>query len=318
IESPEIQAEIEGIARQSGLDKDTFLNQLLASGINPVSLEEQMRAEIAWRRVMRGLYGTRIRISRNQIDEELAQLRRAASETQYNLSEIYLYAQDLNQIEQARQAADSIVAQLQQGAPFELAAQRFSSAPTAATGGSMGWVSLDDLSPEVADAVRALPGPGLTEPVLVADGVYIIAVAGKREPEEAQTVVSLVRLASETGDSEGLAEAASGLDGCTAAETLGDSDAAFSAVRLERISLSDLSDEAAQRISETGENTATGVFEMGAKPTVMVICEKQSVGGGVPSRDQIENRLYGQQLSLIAQRALRDLKREATIIRREL
>lgn len=318
IESAEIQAEIEAIARQSGLDKETFLNQLLQAGINPASLEEQMRAEIAWRRVMRGLYGTRIRISDNQIEEELEQFRRAAAQTQYNLSEIFLFAQDINQIEQARQAADSILAQLRQGAPFELAAQRFSSAPTAATGGSMGWVTLEDLEPQVAEAVRAMPGPGLTEPIIVADGVYIMGLQGKREPKDADTVVSLVRLASETGDADALGEAAAELEGCSDAEALAADDSAFSAVRLDQISLSDLSDEAAQRIAATDENAATAVFEMAGKPTAMVVCAKRSSGGGVPSRAQIENQLYGQQLSMIAQRALRDLRREATIIRRDL
>jgi len=57
---------------------------------------------------------------------------------------------------------------------------------------------------------------------------------------------------------------------------------------------------------------------MASKPPVMVICSRQDGGSGIPDRSQIENRLYGQQLSRIAQRALRDLKREATIIRREL
>ncbi|MEL6286716.1 MAG: peptidylprolyl isomerase [Pseudomonadota bacterium] len=318
IESAEIASEIEGMARQSGLDRDGLLNQLLAAGINPVSLEEQMRAEIAWRRVMRGLYGSRIRISQNQIDEELEQIKRAASQTTYNLSEIFLFAQDIAQIEQARQAADSIVAQLEQGAPFELAAQRFSSAPTAATGGNMGWVSLDDLEPEVAEAVSALPGPGLTEPIIVPDGVYILALFGVREPQESDTVVSLVRVASETGDDEALAAATATLDGCDAAEALASENAEFSAVRLNDIALSGLADDAANRIAAIDVNASTDVFEMASKPTVMVICSRQDGGSGIPDRSQIENRLYGQQLSRIAQRALRDLKREATIIRREL
>ena len=34
------------------------------------------------------------------------------------------------------------------------------------------------------------------------------------------------------------------------------------------------------------------------------------------TRAQIEDRLFSQQLSLLAQRELRDLKRDATIIRR--
>ena len=42
--------------------------------------------------------------------------------------------------------ADMEVEQLDAGAPFSLAAQRLSSAPTAASGGDMGWVALDDIT----------------------------------------------------------------------------------------------------------------------------------------------------------------------------
>ena len=55
----DIANSIEGIARQSGLSREDFLNQLLQAGISPKSLEDQTRADIAWRRIMGGLYGSR-------------------------------------------------------------------------------------------------------------------------------------------------------------------------------------------------------------------------------------------------------------------
>jgi peptidyl-prolyl cis-trans isomerase SurA len=78
ISKEEIDGAVEGMAAQSGLTGADLKSQLLAAGIDPSSLEEQMRAEIAWNRVMSGLYGSRIRISDNQVDDQIEQLRLAA------------------------------------------------------------------------------------------------------------------------------------------------------------------------------------------------------------------------------------------------
>ncbi|MEL6473126.1 MAG: SurA N-terminal domain-containing protein, partial [Pseudomonadota bacterium] len=176
IEADEISAAVDDMARQTGTDRNTLFTQLLAAGINPSSLEEQMRAEIAWRRVMGGLYGSRIRISQNQIEDQLAQIRSSSSKTQYNVSEIFLFAPDDETRAQAVQAATSIVQQLQQGASFQVAAQRLSSAPTAATGGDMGWVTLDAFDDARAEIIAGATPPTLTSPIEVDNGVYILAV----------------------------------------------------------------------------------------------------------------------------------------------
>jgi peptidyl-prolyl cis-trans isomerase SurA len=43
------------------------------------------------------------------------------------------------------------------------------------------------------------------------------------------------------------------------------------------------------------------------------MCSKHLGGARALSRDDIENRLYGQELSMIAKRQLRDLRNSATI-----
>lgn len=154
IEAAEIASAVEDMARQSGTNRENLFEQLLAAGVNPASLEEQMRAEIAWRRIMGGLFGSRIRISDNQIDDQIRRIKAAASKTQYQVSEIFLFAPDEENKEQAFTAAESIVEQLRQGAPFQVAAQQFSSSPTAATGGDMGWVSLSDLDEELLSLIH--------------------------------------------------------------------------------------------------------------------------------------------------------------------
>jgi peptidyl-prolyl cis-trans isomerase SurA len=46
---------------------------------------------------------------------------------------------------------------------------------------------------------------------------------------------------------------------------------------------------------------------------LIAVCGKRQGGANAPSHDQIENRLRGQQLALIAKRYLRDLRNQATI-----
>ena len=316
VAAEDIDSAIQDMARQSGATRDQLVEQLLAAGVNPASLEEQMRADIAWRRVMSGLYGSRIRISENQVDERLEQLRASTSETQYRIAEIFLFAPDAETRSQALQAADSIRAQLQQGAPFELAAQRFSSSPTAATGGDMGWVTLDDLDEPLANAVAAMEGPGLTPAIEAADGIYLLAVTNRRDPQESQSVVSLKRLATDATNRDALLAATAQISGCDEVEAVAEGDPALSAASLGRIPVSDLSDEAAARIEATATGAPTDVFESAGSIAVMFVCEREETGGSLPNADQIENQLFGQQLSMISERALRNLRREATIIRR--
>ena len=311
-----INAEIQDLARQSGLEGTQMVEQLRASGIDPASLEDQVRAEIAWRRIMQGLYGSRIRISDNQVDEQLDRLRRSAQVTQYRVSEIFLYAPDEASRQQAMDAAQSIIQQIEGGAPFQLAAQRFSSAPTAATGGDMGWMSLDDLDPELAEAVDNLGEPGLTDPIPVEDGIYILAVRNRRAPQEASNTVSLTRLVADEGNRDALQSALDQIETCADIDPVaGDQDAVRSTSQTE-VDLTTLNEETRARIAAAQTGGPTEIFDSAAGPAVLFVCERATGLPNLPSPDQIENSLFGQQLSLISQRALRDLRREATIIRR--
>ena len=46
---------------------------------------------------------------------------------------------------------------------------------------------------------------------------------------------------------------------------------------------------------------------------LVAVCGKRQSGAQIPSAEQIENRLFGQQLAMISKRYLRDLRNSATI-----
>ena len=317
VPADEIAAAIGDMAAQSNLTRDALYNELKTIGINPASLEQQMRAEIAWRRIMGGLYGSRIRISPNQIDDQIARLQRNASETQYQVSEIFLYTADETEKEQAKAAAVSLLDQLRQGAPFQLAAQRFSSAPTAATGGDMGWITVNTLDAPLREALEALPGLGITEPIEVENGIYLLALRSKREPADQTPLVELRQLIATNNSEETLTQALGQIqNGCEGIDEVAEANTDLTAVSLGQIKETDLNSEMQARVSATAVGAGSAPYTASAGVASIFVCSRAADGTGLPSRDQIENTLYGRQLGMVSERALRDLKREATIIRR--
>ena len=317
VSDDDIANSINRLAQQSGITRDVLVQSLIQSGINPASLEEQTRADIAWRRIMGGLYGSRIRISDNQISEQIKRLQADAEKEQYLISEIFLYAPQEADKEQALTAANSIVDQLRAGAQFQLAAQRFSSAPTAATGGDMGWVVIDDFDDARVEALRNMSGPGITNPIPVEDGVYIINIRAKRDPSDSTTLVDVTRITVSDGSEASLKAALTEISDCSEIDTIVDADDNLRAVALTDLDVEDLGPEGRSMVLSTEIGQATDIFAQSGTLAAMFVCDRKNDVEAVPDRSQVEDRLYSEQLGMISERSLRNLRREATIIRRQ-
>ena len=316
IDPSEINDAVDGMARQSGATGEQLKQQLLAAGVNPASLEDQMRAEISWNRVMSGLYGSRIRISDNQVDDQIDRVRTSLQKTQYRVSEIFLFAPDEETKEQARQAATSIAEQLKAGADFRIAAQRISSAPTSATGGDMGWISSGDLEPALAEAVTSATGPGMLDPIETDDGVYILSIVDKREPAKLTTKVDLKRLYVTDGKESDLKAAMQQIEGCEDVQSVANSKSNLRHADLDDINIEELGPEGKELVLAAEINKATETFSAGNGLAVMYVCRREDGAEALPSRDDVKNTLKDRELSMISERELRNLRRDSTIIYR--
>ncbi|MEM9179951.1 MAG: SurA N-terminal domain-containing protein [Pseudomonadota bacterium] len=317
VSDDDIANSINRLAQQSGITRDILVQSLIQSGINPASLEEQTRADIAWRRIMGGLYGSRIRISDNQISEQIKRLQADAEKEQYLISEIFLYAPEEADKAQALTAANSIVDQLRAGAQFQLAAQRFSSAPTAATGGDMGWVVIDDFDDARVDVLRSMEGPGITNPVQVEDGVYILNIRSKRDPSDSTTLVDVTRITVNDGTEDSLKAALAEISDCSEIEAVVEADENLRSVSLTDLDVEDLGPEGRSMVLSTEIGQSTDIFAQSGTLASMFVCDRKNDVEAVPDRSQVEDRLYSEQLGMISERSLRNLRREATIIRRQ-
>ncbi len=316
IEPEAITDAIENMAKQAGTTPDGLKSELARAGVNPESLEDQMRAEIAWSRLMGGMYGSRIRVSDNQVNDQLDRMRSSIKKTQFRVSEIFLYAPDPETKTQAETAAASIVSQLNQGADFRMAAQRLSSAPTSAAGGDMGWVTPEELTPEVAAAVSKAAGPGLLPPIPVQNGVYLITVTNKREPSQLTTKVDLKRIITSDASDTNLKTAIGRIKSCADVSTVTNTIAGLRATDLKDIKVEDLGEEGRDMVMKTDIGKPTDIFAAGGGLAVMYVCARTDGAEALPSRDDLKGSLRSKELDMISERELRNLRRDATVIYR--
>ena len=316
IDDREIEASLMDIARQNQTSLEGLYASLVQNGVNPQTLREQMRAEIAWRRIINGLYGSRIRITQLQIDSTLDRIENDASEERYQLAEIFLYAPSEADRQQMLQGANVILEQIRQGARFELAAQQYSNSPTAAVGGDLGWVSPTELEPEVQEVIRNTEAPALTPPIVASDGIYIYAVRAKQDGTNGQLEVELAQVLSENGDLAALEAFRAEGHSCDMLERVAGETEGLLYAPLGRVSTDALMDQVSEAVRDTEVGQSADPIDTPAGPTLIYVCDRAFADIEIPDREAIEDRLFNQQLSLMAQRELRDLKRDATIIRR--
>ena len=78
--------------------------------------------------------------------------------------------------DEAQRFADTVIQQLRAGAPFPVVAAQFSQSQTALQGGDIGWVQPDQLDPAVERVLGEMPVGAVSNPVQVPGGIYIVTL----------------------------------------------------------------------------------------------------------------------------------------------
>ncbi|MFC3069928.1 peptidylprolyl isomerase [Phenylobacterium soli] len=318
----EVNEELEGMAKQNNMTGEQFLAAMRSQGIGPETLKQQLRAQVSWQRWIRGRYGSRLRIGEDQIKAALDRMAAAASKPQYEISEVFIDANRVGGMRTAMQGAQQLVAQMQQGAPFAAVARQFSASATAANGGDAGWISQGEMPPEVDSAIEQLRPGQLSQPIQVKDGVYIIYLRDKRSGA-GQTLVSLKQaaIALPANASQGDVEAARVKLAALRVQVKGCGDIEKAAASVPGVVAGDLGEaemnDLAPQFKEVAQTLSVGQVSEPIRTNVglhlVAVCGKRASGGPAVDHDAIENRLYGQQLSMISRRYMRDLRTSATI-----
>ncbi|MFD1378947.1 peptidylprolyl isomerase [Fodinicurvata halophila] len=176
----EVEAAVEEIAQRNGSTVEEFDRMLEQNGIAPSTLRQQVRATIAWNRVLSARVVPEVQITQEEIDFALEQFQQTSNQSQVRVAEIFLPFDNPSEKAEVRELAERVYQEVRQGADFRSLARQFSQSPTAARGGDLGWVLPTELDPDVAREVEDMRRNDLAGPIEAVNGYYIIALIDRR------------------------------------------------------------------------------------------------------------------------------------------
>ena len=318
----EVNEALAQLAKENNTSVAELQRQFSSVGLDLQTLKDQLRVQISWQRMIAGRYSTRVKTGASTVSMMLQRLKSAANEPRFLVSEIFIDAARAGGMNEAMSGAQQLITQIQQGAPFGPVARQFSQAPTSAAGGDMGWVNAAELQPELLAAVEQMRPGQISQPIQVNDGVYILQLREKNAGG-GSTIVDLkqaaVRLEADSTPEQVAAAQKTLADFRAASPTCKDLEA--KAAGFPGLVAGDLGKSDVKDLTPDFRSPAEGLaLDQLSQPIrtpvglhLLMVCDRQVGHVDVPSRDEIQNRLDGQQLSMLSRRYLRDLRQSATI-----
>jgi peptidyl-prolyl cis-trans isomerase SurA len=305
---------------------DTYLRSV---GSSPESLKRQIEGEQAQDRLLRRNVNPFVNVSSEEVNEVYDRVVAAKGTEEYRIGEIYLSATSANRTAVAENAR-RIVEQLRQGGSFVAYARQFSEASTAAVGGDLGWIRLEQLQNAQLEAAAREMAPGqLAGPIEIPGGFSILYMIDKRQigmPDPRDALLSLKQISIEfapgTSVEDARAKAAAFAQGIKEIRGCGEADAAAAqlgaqVVDNEQVRMRDggIPEQLQSTLLELSIGQSTppfGTLQDGVR--VLMLCGRDDpqVAEG-PDREQIASSLEDERVQKRWQRYLRDLRRDAVI-----
>ena len=300
---------------------------LASIGSSAGSLKRQIEGELAWNRLLQRNVQPFVNVSADEVNELYQRLQAAKGTPEYRLAEIYLSSTPSTH-EAVRQNAMRIIEQLRESGNFAAYARQFSEASTAAVGGDLGWIKLEQLqNPTLETAAREMVAGQMVGPVEIPGGFSILFLQDKRQvgmadPRDALLSLKQISLEFPQGISEddARARAAAFARGVQAIRGCGEADAAGAAlgavvVTNEEIPVRALPESLQQTMLQlnVGETTPPfGSLTEGVR--MLMLCGRDDPAPEAgPNYDELMAQLEEDRIGKRAQRYLRDLRRDAVV-----
>lgn len=322
----EIEAAIANIEKERNRPPGSLEAFLKERGVPIRALTYQVRAQLAWNKVV----SRKVRRSVVISEEEILRAQKAeasAGEEQVRIAAISLAIASPQQEPEVSALAKELQQQLAKGADFNALAAQLSGRSGVKLNPSV-WIPERALEPSLAQALRGLKPGEITTPLRSLSSYQIIQLLDREtvKPTSDETEVAikeillpltgkniaakevdaLIEIAREIAKNPGSCDEASvaGIEGV---------DTASLRVQLVRTQLKRLSRELriiVERLS-VGEVSEPLAARDGVR--LLMICEKVTLPMTLPEREKIRAQLYNEKLELEANKLLRNLRREAFI-----
>ena len=176
ISPKELAASVQQFEKSNNISAGELKKILAQNQVDMDAFESQMKADMAWVRLIRRKNYSDAQVTQKELEEALADAKTDLSTPKYFVSEIYIRKKDAKDL-------SVLVNNLRRDPRFELYAMQFSQSPTAANGGRLGWLNKGKLPEEIEKKLDKMHEGEISDPILYGDGYYIVRLDKTFDPQ---------------------------------------------------------------------------------------------------------------------------------------
>jgi peptidyl-prolyl cis-trans isomerase SurA len=329
VNDQDIDRALGAIAERNNMSVDDLRRFLSDNGVNFATLLDQLRAQIAWVKVVNRQIRPQVNVTVDQLDLAVQEARQSQGQPEYLLSEIVLPIDSPDQAETVANDAVRLVQTLREGANFDSLARQVSAAASAERGGDLGWVRASVIPPELLSALEQLRPGEVSAPLRSPIGYHIFWLRDQRLSNTSvnnaagDVQVSLTQIlfpvngSADASHLAALREQAANLrdrlETCDDMVKVAEQLAAPASGELGWLRVADLPADLAQAVLDLPVGQVSQPLEGPAGIHLLMVCDRRDPEGLATDRDQIAQDLEQERLDRLARRYLRDLRKAAFV-----
>ena len=304
----------------------TGSQSLREQGIDSSNIQQKFITDIVWGEVIRFKFQTKFAEMDTIVDKVISRIQANARQPQVKLSEIILLPEPNRPLDSTLVLANEIIKAVNNGANFNAIAKQYSASGTAANGGQLGWVMLDQLPDDIQGQIKMTKIGAVSTP-LQRDGLIILVRnEGRRQDgvaDPSQDMITLARavyqLAKDASNADKL-EAAAKLERDTASINSCDSLVALnqsynSGIQslIENINVGSFNRPLQALVNDLKAGVPSKPLSFTEGISVFMLCDRISPKITLPSRDEVLRVEFDKIFGSLAERYLLRLRRSAII-----
>lgn len=182
VSNTELNHAVKNIATRNHMSLSQLKNEVETNGLNYAQYRKNIGEQIAFGRLQQQAVGRDINVTDQEINTFLRDYKNVKQpNAKYHLQDILISLSDTpspTEIEQAKQKAQKIVQQINNGANFNQLAAAQSAGSQALHGGDLGWKELAEMPTVFASKVKDMQSGQIAGPLKAPNGFHVIKLTG--------------------------------------------------------------------------------------------------------------------------------------------
>ena len=304
----------------------TGSQSLREKGIDSSNIQQKFITDIVWGEFIRLKFQSKFAELDIIVDKVLSRIEANAKQPQVKLSEIILLPEPNRPLDRTLVLANEIIKAVNNGANFNAIAKQYSASGTAANGGQVGWVMLDQLPGDIQDQVKMTKIGAISAP-LQRDGLIILVRnEGRRQDgvaDPSQDIITLARvvypLAKDASNADKLEAAAklerdtASINSCDGLVALNQSYGSGIQGLIKGINLGSFNRPLQALVNDLKAGVPSKPVSFTEGISVFMLCDRISPKIILPSRDEVLRIEFDKIFGSLAERYLLRLRRSAII-----